>query len=179
MNKNISLPVLIVGLLGSILLLVLPAEAQYGLQNTARGAGYNLTATGTSMLQTVISTVLSLVAIAFLGLMLYAGLRWMTAKGNEEKVTNAKDIMEAAIIGFIIVVLSYGLSSYIFRLLANQSKGSDPLGCCEMMVGQDACSVENINNAGCTDKCESNKGCLTSPNWKEGACTSFSPTCEI
>lgn len=46
--------------------------------------------------------------------MFYAGLRWMTARGNEEFATKAKDAMFAATIGLILVVASYGIATFIF-----------------------------------------------------------------
>jgi TRAP-type C4-dicarboxylate transport system permease small subunit len=57
-------------------------------------------------------------AFVFFGLTLYAGLRWMTAQGNEEMVTKSKEILKAAIIGLVIVTASYALTKFIFSQLA-------------------------------------------------------------
>ena len=57
--------------------------------------------------------VLSLLGVIFLVLMVYGGYLWMTAAGNEDKVTKAKNLMTAAIIGLIIVVGSYAISYFI------------------------------------------------------------------
>lgn len=94
-----------------------PALAQFGLQDTAKKAQY-----GESdiygIISTAISVVLSMAGLVFLGIMLWAGLRWMTARGNEELITKAKSAIFAALIGFILVTVSYGLSAFIFgRLL--------------------------------------------------------------
>lgn len=61
----------------------------------------------------VIQGALGLIGAIFLILMLYAGYNWMTARGEEEKVTKAKDTLTRAIIGIIIVVGSYAIWAYI------------------------------------------------------------------
>lgn len=61
-------------------------------------------------------------ALIFLGtitlvLFIVAGFMWLTAGGNEEKVTKAKDIMKGAVIGLVIVLGSYGIAQYIFTAI--------------------------------------------------------------
>jgi len=63
-------------------------------------------------------------AFTFLGILslvlcLYAGYSWMTGRGNEERVQKAKDILQGAIIGLIILLASYSIASFVFNNLAN------------------------------------------------------------
>ncbi len=60
-----------------------------------------------------IGIVLSFIGVLFLGLMIYAGLMWMLAQGNEQEVTKAKDLITNAIIGLIIVFAAYALTTFI------------------------------------------------------------------
>lgn len=179
MNKKILVLITSSCFFVTSLFFATPVGAQYGLQETGKRAGYNLSTTGTSMIQTVISTALSLVAIAFLGLAIYAGLRWMTAKGNEERVTHAKDILEAAIVGFIIIVLSYGLSRFIFnRLTANKTGGSEEVvGCCVIYPTGSSwdCSIENITLPSCENE-QAKRGSASSPRWTKGGCSDSTPS---
>lgn len=62
----------------------------------------------------VIQTAISLIGVIFLVLMIYAGFNWMTARGDEEKVTRAKDTLIRAIVGIIIVVGSYAIWKFVF-----------------------------------------------------------------
>ena len=94
-----------------------PALAQFGLDKSGPKAGYSEGANVYAVISTVISIVLSLAGLAFLAIMFYAGLRWMTARGNEEFITKAKSAMFGALIGFILVTVSYGLSAFIFDRL--------------------------------------------------------------
>lgn len=61
----------------------------------------------------IIGLVLSFIGVIFLVLMIYAGISWMTAAGNQEKVTKAKDLIINAIIGLIIVLAAYAITSFI------------------------------------------------------------------
>ena len=56
--------------------------------------------------------------IAFIGVIfglfvIYGGYLWMTARGNEEQVKKSQGILRDSIIGFIIVIGAYALSSYV------------------------------------------------------------------
>ena len=93
-----------------------PALAQYGLQDTAKRAQYQ-EGDIYSTISTVISMVLVTIGIVFLVIIIYAGLRWMTARGNEEFINKAKDAMFGAIMGLILVSISYALSAFIFSRL--------------------------------------------------------------
>jgi hypothetical protein len=45
--------------------------------------------------------------------MIYAGILWMTAQGNEQQVTKAKQLMFNAAIGMIIIFAAYALTTFI------------------------------------------------------------------
>ena len=60
---------------------------------------------------------LAILGILFIILMLTAGYNWMTAGGEEEKVTKAKDMIKRAIIGLFIVIASYAITAFVFKYL--------------------------------------------------------------
>jgi hypothetical protein len=62
---------------------------------------------------TVINVALTLVGIIFLSLMVYAGYLWMTARGETDKVEEAKKIITAAIIGIAIVLSAYAITALV------------------------------------------------------------------
>ena len=65
----------------------------------------------------LIGVVLSFLGVILLILMIYAGFLWMTARGDSKQVQTAKDILRNAIIGMIIVLASYALTSEIMLQL--------------------------------------------------------------
>ena len=66
-----------------------------------------------SVIGSVIGGVLSFVGVIFLVLMIYGGLLWMTAAGNGQNVTKAKDIIISSVIGLIIVTSAYAITAFI------------------------------------------------------------------
>ncbi len=65
----------------------------------------------------IIKPIFGLVGLAFFVLTVYAGILWMTARGESKQVTQAKDIMINAVIGTVIVVASYIITTALFNAL--------------------------------------------------------------
>lgn len=61
----------------------------------------------------IINAALGLLGIIATVLILYAGFLWMTAGGNEDKITKARGILFAAVIGLIIILSAYAIASYV------------------------------------------------------------------
>ncbi|MFH0854441.1 MAG: hypothetical protein V1891_03035 [bacterium] len=60
----------------------------------------------------IIKDILSLLALVFVVLAVYAGYLWMTAGGNDEQVSKAKIIIRDVIIGLIITLSAYAVAYY-------------------------------------------------------------------
>lgn len=66
-----------------------------------------------SISSTVIKAILSITGLIFLILMVYAGMLWMTARGDEGQVDKAKEIIQAAIIGLAVTVSAYAITVFV------------------------------------------------------------------
>lgn len=64
----------------------------------------------------VIKAVLSLLGVIFLVLMIYGGYIWMLARGNDQEVEKAKNIIKNAIIGLIVVLAAYAITAVFYDL---------------------------------------------------------------
>jgi cytochrome bd-type quinol oxidase subunit 2 len=97
----------------------------------AASAGLNSSLTIGGIMGVIIQSFLGLLGIIFLVLVIYAGYNWMTARGEEEKVTKAKDTIMRAIIGLIIIIAAYGITYFVFNALPDGSEqttnGSGPI----------------------------------------------------
>lgn len=60
----------------------------------------------------------SLIGIILVGLIIYSGIVWMTARGNESKVEKAKDTLTEAIIGLLFIIGGYALTRFILQFFA-------------------------------------------------------------
>ncbi len=65
----------------------------------------------------VVGAGLAFIGVLFFILMIYGGLIWMMARGNEQDVTKAKELIQAAVIGLIIVLAAYAITAYIGDVL--------------------------------------------------------------
>lgn len=66
----------------------------------------------------VIKPALGILGLLFLCLMVYAGFLWITALGDEKKITKAKNIMVNSVIGTVIVVAAYAVSNFVIDALS-------------------------------------------------------------
>lgn len=152
------------------------ADAEAILQNQVAPQTGISTTDLSSHTGTLIQGALRLVGIAFLVLMVYGGLRWMTARGNEQDIETAKETIIAAIIGLVVVVGAYAITNFMTtRFIQGQSgpggslngapaeDPNAPEGCCEFKVNEiptwtaflmteNACKASCINSLG-QDNC--------------------------
>jgi hypothetical protein len=134
MPKKIIFVSILAILLSAFLIIPVKAQnvqdAQTGLDQTAGGVNAFSTQTGTSHTYDssyiagwagqIIGVVLSFIGIIFLGLMIYGGIIWMTAQGNEQQVTKAKDLITSSIIGIVIVFAAYAITVFIGQKFIQQ-----------------------------------------------------------
>jgi Zn-dependent protease with chaperone function len=66
----------------------------------------------------IINLVLSFLGLVAVVIVLIGGFKWMTAGGNEEKVGSAKKLLVSGLIGLIIVLLAWGISTWVIEQVA-------------------------------------------------------------
>jgi len=67
----------------------------------------------------IIQWALSFLGVIAISLTMYAGFLWMTSGGDEEKISQAKKILTNAVIGLVIILSAWGITTFILtRLLA-------------------------------------------------------------
>lgn len=70
----------------------------------------------------VIGLLFAVLGIIFLILVIHGGYLWMTAHGNEERVTEARKQIRMAIIGVIILVGAYAIANFVLSALSAYNK---------------------------------------------------------
>lgn len=80
------------------------------LQQAAEGgAGYGAPQDPRVTASLIINALLGVLGTVMLSLVIYAGFLWMTAGGNEDKITKAKGILWSSAIGLVIILSAYAL----------------------------------------------------------------------
>ncbi len=65
----------------------------------------------------IVNILLSVLGMIFIILIVLAGYTWMMAGGNPEKVSKAKNQIQTAVIGLVIVLASFAIWEFIFSKL--------------------------------------------------------------
>ena len=65
----------------------------------------------------VINVALGFLGIIAVGLILYAGFKWMTAGGSEDKITEARKLLVASVIGLIIILAAFAIANFVLTQL--------------------------------------------------------------
>jgi uncharacterized membrane protein YwzB len=56
-------------------------------------------------------------------MILFAGYNWMTAMGEKDKVQKAKDTLISAVIGLVIIIAAYAVTTFVLDQLSLAAAG--------------------------------------------------------
>ncbi len=77
--------------------------------------------TATFVIEDIILLALSIVGIIAVAFLIYGGFRYITSAGNDEVAESAKKIIQNAIIGLIVIILSYIIVVVVINALVRSS----------------------------------------------------------
>ncbi|HPW44596.1 MAG TPA: hypothetical protein PLX67_02710 [bacterium] len=117
MSRQLMIIKRVVYLFGFYFLPIIARADNFGLDRAANSAGLKTEGTLAEKSGQIIGSLLSLVGVIFLILMVYGGITWMTASGNDKSVEKAKGTISRAAIGLIIVILAYAITLFVINRL--------------------------------------------------------------
>ena len=77
-----------------------------------------------TMIGNIINVLLGTLGIVFVILVIYAGVLYMTASGDNDKVKKAKTLLTQAVIGMIIIIAAYSISAFVIGQLVGITSGT-------------------------------------------------------
>lgn len=95
-----------------------------GLEETGKNAGFPTGGTGANLITLIgqfINAILGLLGVVFLILMIYAGVLYMTSAGNPESTKKALAIITNSIIGLVIIMASYAITTFVIGLILQRT----------------------------------------------------------
>ncbi len=116
------LPLLFLGLLIGGTTVLADIADETGLSETGEAAGLSDVSVYV-YIGASINAFLGVLGIIFLIIALYAGFTWMTAGGDMEKVTKARQWLINSIIGLIILLSAYALSNFVISRIVESTIG--------------------------------------------------------
>jgi hypothetical protein len=124
---------------GLVALLPDTAMAAHGLETSGAAAGFGGTQTNlTIIIGRVIRILLNMVGVILFIMFLYAGFLWMTAAGNEERITKAKKIIINSVIGAVVLVGAWVITNFVINSIQPQIEGEvDTVDDVDFVEGED------------------------------------------
>ena len=114
----------------SFFLSVVPVKADEALFNSQTGlseigqvyGGEQAKQDPRALVGRIINIALGFIGVIFIGLTIFAGFQYMTAAGNEEQTKKALALLKNAVIGLIIVLISWALTLFILTVTDDASR---------------------------------------------------------
>ncbi len=95
-------------------------NADSGLDTLADDVGYDLQDSSINQkISSGLNILFSLLGIAFISMIIYGGILWMTDQGNAKHKETAKLVITQAVVGLIIVIAAYAITTFVFTYLRN------------------------------------------------------------
>ena len=128
--RKIAKLVLISSLLFSSFLLIIPSQASSVIDREAilgelKGTAEKTFETGGSAESSLgaifvkgLQVTIGLLGVVAVILIIYSGVLWMTAGGSEEQIKKSKKVIIQAIIGIIIITLTYAIIAFVLSFFA-------------------------------------------------------------
>ena len=100
-------------------------DAQKLLDQAAQQAGATSgerPVTAVEIIGDIIKVVLGFVGVIFLALVIYGGFTWMTAGGNEERVSKAATVLKQSGIGMAAIIIAFLITTFVVNALIETSR---------------------------------------------------------
>jgi hypothetical protein len=95
----------------------------------------------------IINIAMMFLGVNAVGIIIFAGFKWMMAGGEEEKINSAKKTLKNGVIGLVIVLSSWGIVSFILTQLLNATNNGD------INIGGDNAGKGGILGSGAIGSC--------------------------
>lgn len=114
-----------------------------GLKSAAGTAGFGAQAPSLpALVGNFVNAVLGLSGLVLVVLLVYGGILYLTAAGNEEQVKKAKSVLRNAVIGLVIIVSAYAVSVFVVGQLTSVVGGTAGAGSSEIPLP--TCTLEMV-----------------------------------
>ncbi|MFA6393486.1 MAG: hypothetical protein WCW25_01235 [Patescibacteria group bacterium] len=77
-----------------------------------------------SIIVNVIRVILGFLGLIAVIIILIGGFKWMTAQGNDDKITEARKLIQAGAIGLVIVLAAFGITQFLINTIFEATGGT-------------------------------------------------------
>ncbi|MDO4271388.1 MAG: hypothetical protein Q4C83_00150 [Candidatus Saccharibacteria bacterium] len=95
---------------------VVHASAKGEVQNGFNAVGGSNSGSLTDMVKKIINTMLFIVGILAVVMIIYSGIRYITAHGDKGQVASAQSTLIYSIVGLVVAIVSYAIVNFVIGL---------------------------------------------------------------
>ncbi len=99
------------------------SAVEEGLGVAGEAAEYTTNLELTTIVANIIDVILGLTGMAFVIILVYAGILYLTAAGEDKNIIKAKKLISSSILGIIIIIAAYAIARTIFAALSDATTG--------------------------------------------------------
>ncbi|MFH0952009.1 MAG: Ig-like domain-containing protein [Patescibacteria group bacterium] len=92
------------------------AQTSFSIENIGGSIGLG-TADLKETVINILKWILGIISLAAVSVLIYGGVLWMTAAGREERIEKAKKVIMGAVIGIVIILLSWAIVLFVERFI--------------------------------------------------------------
>ncbi|MFH1173148.1 MAG: pilin [bacterium] len=116
-TKKITKLITAIGLMSMVMMPMMASAAIDWGQDDIGDVGGLSNSDPRQMASGIIQIVLSFLGIIAVAVILIGGFKWMTAGGNDDKVTEGRKWIVSGIIGLAIVLAAWGIATFVIEQL--------------------------------------------------------------
>ncbi|NCU39747.1 hypothetical protein EOL99_02545 [Candidatus Falkowbacteria bacterium] len=111
-------------LLTPVFAIQVSAQADFGLNQVNNGLDNALSNRDPrEIVGSIINVILGFLGVIAVAIILMGGFKWMTAGGNEDKVSEAQKLLGAGVIGLVIILAAWAISTFVINAIYNATSG--------------------------------------------------------
>jgi hypothetical protein len=77
-----------------------------------------------AIVASVIRVILGFLGIVAVVIILLGGFKWMTAGGNEDKVSEARKLIISGVVGLVIIMAAFGIAQFVINSLMSATNSN-------------------------------------------------------
>ena len=88
------------------------------VNNVRTGVDVNvLKPTGNELIQSILNIVYFIVGIVAVGMIIYAGIQYLTANGEPDKAKKAMNTIIFSVVGLIVIIAAFAITNFVMNQL--------------------------------------------------------------
>ncbi len=104
----------------------LAQDGNFGLNEFSNATNLGTDVPFIETIARIINIALGFLGVLAVGIVIYGGFLWMTARGDAQQIDKAKKVLSGGLIGLAIILASFAIASFVINQLRSATSGGPP-----------------------------------------------------